>query len=158
LVEVRVTTVGTETALPRDTVQLPELPGISTAGEHVRVESTPGTASTMFAVMELVPEVAVTVADCGVVNAPAAAEKVAEVELCGTVRDAGTLRVALLLAIEIAAPPVGAAGAITTVQTAVEFCVREEGAHCNDDMADGAIMERPAEIDAPFRDAVIVAV
>jgi hypothetical protein len=158
LVEARLITVGTETTLPSDTVQLPEPAGISTSGEHVRVESTPGKASVTAAVLEPVPEVAVTVADCGPVNAPATAENVAEVKFCGTVKDAGTLRAALLLTIEITAPPAGAAWSIATVQTAEEFWSRQAGKHCREDMAGGTIREIPTDFDEPFSDAVTVAV
>jgi hypothetical protein len=158
LVEARLITVGTETTLPSDTVQLPEPAGISTSGEHVRVESTPGKASVTAAVLEPVPEVAVTVADCGPANAPVTAENVAEVKFCGTVKDAGTLRAALLLTIEITAPPAGAARSIATVQTAEEFWSRQVGKHCREDMAGGAIREIPTDFDEPFSDAVTVAV
>ena len=58
---------------------------------------------------------AVSVTEVGVVTVPVATEKVADVEPCGTVTDAGTLAAVFGLESDTTAPPDGAAAARVTV-------------------------------------------
>ena len=73
--------------------------------------------------------VAVTVAVSLVAMVPAVAVKLAEVELAGTVTEAGTVRVALLEDKETVVAPVVAAFERVTVQVLLALDARVEGMH-----------------------------
>jgi len=90
-------------------VQVPEALGPRLAGLHARAVTAVAAVKLMVAVCELLPKVAVTVADCEAVKVPAVALNVAEAAPAATVTDAGTVSAVLLLARATALPPVGAA-------------------------------------------------
>jgi hypothetical protein len=69
------------------------------------------------------------------VQLPAVAVKVAEVEPAGTVTEAATGSIVLLLDRDTAVPPLGAACASVTVQVDLAPEVRLVGEHCNEDKA-----------------------
>ena len=83
----------------------PKLAGAQVSVKGVAVEA----CRLIMAVIETPLRVAITVALWLVVNKPAAAAKVAEVEPAATVTEAGTLSAALLLEIATEEPPAGTA-------------------------------------------------
>jgi hypothetical protein len=117
-------------ALLRVTVQVLEAFGPRLVGLHASEETTTGATRLIVALAEVPLYVAVTVALWSLAIVPAAALKVADKEPAATVKDAGTVKTALLSEIAIAAPPAGAAFESVTVQTELVPEVRLAGLHC----------------------------
>ena len=86
-----------------------EAPEASVVGVQVKPESSVGARKVSAAVRELLPTLAVTVADCVLLIVPAVTEKVAEVAPLATVTEAGVVSKALLSPNVTTAPPVEAA-------------------------------------------------
>ena len=86
------------------------------------------------------------------------AENIADVELAGTVTEAGTVRELVELASTTEAPLPPGALAKVTVQLACALAPRELGAHCSVEIEGGATNDRETVCDEPFRDAVRCAV
>jgi len=82
----------------------PRLVGLQTSAETV-VDAT----KLMVTLCELLPNVAVTVADWLLANAPVVALNMAEVDPAATVTDVGTVSVALVFVSVTKLPPTGAA-------------------------------------------------
>jgi hypothetical protein len=93
----------------RVTVQVVEASEFTLVGLQASVETRVGATRLRVALCELPLKEAVTVAVCVVVMVPRLAVKVAEVLLAGTVTDAGTVNVVLLLESPTVLPPDGAA-------------------------------------------------
>jgi hypothetical protein len=83
--------------------------------------------------LELLPRVAVTIADWLLETAVVEALKVADMAAAPTVTDAGTVSVALVLVRATAAPPVGAALVSVTVQVLEAFGPRLVGLHVSEE-------------------------
>ncbi|HUI58056.1 MAG TPA: hypothetical protein VLY04_23945 [Bryobacteraceae bacterium] len=98
------------------TVQVLEALGPRLAGLQASAVTVVGAVKLIVALCELLPKVALTVADCAVVKVPVVALKVAEVAPAATVTDAGTVNAVLLLDNATALPPAGAAWFSVTVQ------------------------------------------
>ena len=100
------------------TVQLLVANGPKLAGLQDRLATDTETTGVklMVAVRELVPRVAVIVADWLLATAPAVALNTAEVAPAATITDGGTIKAALLLVNSTALPPAGAAWFSVTVQ------------------------------------------
>ena len=64
---------------------------------------------------------------------------VAEVAVAGTVTEAGTVSVVLLLVRVTVAPPVGAAAESVTVQVLEEFCPRVVGLQVSEETVTGGV-------------------
>jgi hypothetical protein len=91
-------------------------------------------ATVKVVLVEVGPSVAVTFAACGVVTVPAVAVKVADVELAGTVTEAGTGSAGVLFDdSETVLPPVGADCVRFTVQMVDAPDVRVDGEHTRDE-------------------------
>lgn len=90
------------------TVQVLEALGPRLVGLQARVVTKTG-VKVMVTFFELLPRVAVTVADWLFAIAPVVTAKVAEVDAAGTVTDAGTVSVVLVFVSVTRLPPVGAA-------------------------------------------------
>jgi hypothetical protein len=85
------------------------VPEAMVAGAHARLVINTGAFTESEAEAELAPSVAVTVADCGVVNMAAVAENVAVEAPDVTVTEAGTDRAVVLVLVRVTAvPPDGA--------------------------------------------------
>ena len=84
--------------------------------------------------------------------------KVALVALAGTVTEAGNVR-RLAIAPETAttAPPAGAALLKVTVQVVLALEDRVEAVHCTEESVVAMVSENVAVEEAPFNEAVIVA-
>lgn len=90
------------------TVQVLEALGPRLVGLQVRAVTSTG-VKVMVTLCELLPKVAVTVADWLLASAPVVALNVADVDPAATVTDAGTVKVVLVFVRVTALPPVGAA-------------------------------------------------
>ena len=91
------------------TVQVEAVPEAIVAGEHARLVINTGAFTDSEAEAELMPSIAVTVADCGVVNMAAVAGSVAVEAPDATVTVVGTDRAAVLVLVRATAvPPDGA--------------------------------------------------
>jgi hypothetical protein len=78
-----------------------------------------------------------------------AAPNVPDAEPDGTVTDAGTLRRALLLESEIAAPPLGAAADKVTVQVVLTPEARLDGEHVSELTTTGDRRDRVVDCELP---------
>ena len=87
---------------------------------------------------------------------PLVAVKAAEVELAGTVTDAGTDKIALFEDSATVLPPEGAALESVTVQEVVAFDARAEAAQFSEDRLMGTIKETTADAEEPVIEAVTV--
>src|SRR4029077_18044043 len=124
---------------------------------HVRDDRLTGASNKIVAGDEMPFRDAVTVALALDVTVPAVAIKEAEVEVAGTMTEAGTVKVGLLEASETAVPPAGAALDNVTVQEVLAFEARLEAVHVREDRLTGASKEIVTGDEVPFRDAVTVA-
>jgi len=112
-------------------VQLLEALGSRLVGLHATAVIVTGAIKLMVAFFELLPKVAMTVADCDVVKVPAVALNAAEVAPAATVTDAGTVNAVLLLASATALPPAGAAWFSVTVQVLAALGPKLAGLHAS---------------------------
>jgi hypothetical protein len=118
-------------AFDRVTVQVPLAFAPNVVGLHCSAETTVAATNDMVDVCD-VRYVAVTVAFWSVPTPELVAVKVAVVKPGATMTDEGTVRLGLLLDIDIAAPPAGAAESRLTVQVEDPFACRDVGAQDND--------------------------
>jgi len=107
----------------------------SMAGLQLSEETCSGATRATLAVMDVALSVAVTVAVWLAPHVPAVAAEVAEVEPAGTVTEAATGSIELLLDRATVVPPLGAAAASETVQVAWAPDARLVGEHSSDDRA-----------------------
>jgi len=84
--------------------------------------------------------------------------KGADVAAAGTVTEAGTVRVALVLDRVTVAPPAGAAFVKVTVQVVEALGPTLVGLQAREETRTGASRDRLVEVDVPLREAVSVAV
>lgn len=91
------------------TVQVLEALGPRLVGLQARAVTMVGATRLMVTFCELLPRVAVTVADWLVASAPVVALNVAVVDAAATVTDAGTVKAVLVFVNVTEMPPVGAA-------------------------------------------------
>lgn len=126
-----------------------------------RIESSVvivGRTSEMLAEAEEARSEAEITAVWDMVKGPAVAVNEAEVELTGTVTDAGTVTSLLLTARPTADPPAGAVWESVTVQVVLAFGASVVRAQVRDLSVSGATSEIVADCEDPFKDAVTVAV
>jgi hypothetical protein len=120
------------------TVHVLAEPPVRLAGAQLTELGATETTRLMVTLPELLPRVAVTVADWLLETAVVVALKVAEVAAGATVTDTGTVRVALVLVSVTVAPPVGAAWFRVTVQAPEPFGPRLEGVQDSVEIIAGA--------------------
>jgi hypothetical protein len=134
------------------TAPCPRLPGL-----QVNVESCSCADRLMFAVFELLPRVAVTVALwLLVMEAAAVALKVAVVAPAATVTDAGTVSEVLPLASVTVEPPAGAVWVTVTVQVLIALCPRLVGLQASPDIVTDPERVTVVAVGLPPRVAVTV--
>jgi hypothetical protein len=138
-------------------VELPLAP--RTLGVHTRDDTLAGVCKeTVMDAADPLSD-AVRVAVWSAARLPVEIPNVAEVELAGTVRDAGAVKtVAALLDIVTAEPPVGAALESVTVQVVLAFAPSALGVHTKDDTRTAACNETVVDAEDPLRETVSVAV
>ena len=162
LVGLSVITVGVEAGTASETTQLPEIPGVRTAGEQDNDQGCTGTGAwrEMAAVNFVAPRAAVTTALAEVEMAAVDAVKAAESALAGTVKVPGTVNTdGRLLDRESVTPPAGADFERVTVHEVLALEARLAPAHLRPERvtgAAGATSERVVAAAEPFNVAVIV--
>jgi len=104
--------------------------------------------------VEVAPKEAVMVATCEAVNADALAVKEVEEAPAGMVTEPGTVSAAALSKRVTAMPPVGATAERFTVQEALPPGAKEAGEQFSEVRVSGAVSERLADLEEPFREAV----
>ncbi len=140
------------------TVQALIVPDVSDVGAQTNVVTFTGGAKLNEAVLELPFNVAVTTAVTALETVAAVAVKEPVVAAAAIVRLAGTVRLALLLARAMAAPPVGAGPLKVTVQALVAGPVNVAGLQARLLTVVGALKLIKALADPPLAVAVTVAV
>lgn len=157
------TTVGVEAGTTSKTTQLPEMPGVRTAGAQDSDQGlvTAGGTREMAAVKFAAPRAAEMTATCEVEMAPVEAVKDAATALEGTVKVPGTARRdGRLLERETDTPPTGAGLERVTVHAVLALELRLAAAHFRPERvagAAGATRESVTGADEPFSVAVMVA-
>ncbi|HWB99179.1 MAG TPA: hypothetical protein VG672_20865 [Bryobacteraceae bacterium] len=138
------------------TVQVLEAREARLVGLQLRLESTTlEVCSVIVAVRELLPSVAVTVADWALLMVPAVTVKVAELAPAATVTEAGVVSRLLLSDRVTAEPPEGAAALSVTVQVLEAREARLVGLQLRLESTREGCIPSEAEIDLPLRVAVI---
>jgi phage tail sheath gpL-like len=117
-----------------------------------------GRASEMLAEAEEERSEAEITAVSGVEKEPVVAANEADVELAGTVTEAGTVTLLLLTASPTVDPPAGAVWDSLTVQVVLALGKSVVGAQVREVTVSGATSEIAADWEDPFKDAVVVAV
>ena len=163
LVGLKVTKIGLAAGTARETTQLPEIPGVRTAGAQDNDQGLAAVGGTreMPAVKLDAPRAAVMTALCAVAMAAVEAVKEAATALAGMVKVPGTARSAgRLLEREICTPPAGAALERVTVHAVLVLEARLAAAHFRPERvagATGATSESVVGADEPLSVAMMVA-
>ncbi len=157
-----VITVGKAWGVASETTQVPETPGVRTAGvqdSDMGEAPSEGARREMAVVRFTAPTVAVMTAPCAVAIAAAEAVKAAEAAPAGTVKIAGTVRSdGRLLESETATPGAGAAFERVIVHAVLALEARLAAAHFRLERVTEAARESAVVTDEPFHVAVRVAV
>jgi hypothetical protein len=157
-----VMTVGKAWGVANETTQVPEMPGVRTAGvQDSDMRWVPGVEATseMAAVKFAGPSVAVMTAPCEVSMVAAEAMKTPDAAPAGTVKIAGTVRSdGRLLERETATPGSGATFERVIVQVVAALEARLAAAHFRPERVTEAARESVVVADEPFNAAVTVAV
>jgi hypothetical protein len=120
------------------TVQMLAPPPFKLVGVQLKELGATEAARLMAALPELLPSVAVTVADWLLATLVVVALKVADMAAPATVTDAGTVRVGLVLVRVTVAPPAGARWVRVTVQALEELGPRLVGLQVSVETSTGA--------------------
>jgi len=120
------------------TVHVLEDPSVKLVGVQLTELGTMAAMRLILTPLELLPRVAVTVADWSLDTVVVAALKLADVAAAATATDAGTARVALVLVRVTVAPPVGAGWVRVTVQVLEALGPRLVGLQTSEETSTGA--------------------
>jgi hypothetical protein len=153
--------VGKVWGVANETTQVPEMPGVRTAGvqDSDRGCVVGDARREMAAVTFAAPRVAVMTAACEVAMVAAEAVKAPDAAPAGTLKIAGTARSdGRLLERETATPPAGAMFERAIVHVVPAFETRMAVAHVRPERVTKGARESVVFADAPFNAAVTVAV
>ena len=125
---------------------------------HCRLERVSAATREISLVLEAPFREAVMVAVWSAERAAVETVKVPEVAFAATVTEAGTFRAETVLASVTEVPPAGAALERVTVQVVLALGARVLVLHCRLESVSAATSEMSLVLEAPFKEAVMVAV
>ena len=137
-------------------VQRLAAPEANVAGLQLKAESRVGACKVSVAVRELLPNVAVIVADCVVAIVPAVTPKVAELAPAAIVTEAGVVSRVLLSESDTTAPPLGAVLLSVTVHVLAAPESNVVALHDSPESSTGICNANTVETELVPRDVVMV--